>query len=131
MKYVLPRTIEPTWPEFVFTFGGRRIRTTDAVKLSDDDLAVCYFVGPKGTRVWPWKNAGYYVDDDGEPLAPVGGALSREALEGLGMTDATLDKEHRKIFEEPSGVDVKGLDNGPNQIARRAAFDKVMAALYA
>jgi hypothetical protein len=130
MKYVLPRTIEPSWPEFVFTFQGARIRTRDAVKLPDDVLAVCYFVGPKGTKVWPWKNAGHYVDDDGEALAPVGAAMARDALEGLGMTDATLDKEHRRLFGEPSGVDTKGLDSGPNQIARRAAYDRVMAEIY-
>ena len=85
MKLIIPRELEPGWPEHGFTGYGKPIRMADAIKLSDGQLQMVYFTGPDGGPIWPWKNAGYYVDDDGEVIVPVGTPMLRSQLRRSGI----------------------------------------------
>ena len=72
MKLIQHADVEPDWPEFGFTFDGRPVRLRDVEDIfpPGDERACVYYWHPTkpGVRVWPWKNSGYYVDDDGNVL---------------------------------------------------------------
>jgi hypothetical protein len=74
--------IEPDWPEHGFTFEGDPIRLTDVeatFSAGSTERACVYFLHPTkpGVKVYPWKDAGYYVDEKGEAVAPTGPKLPR------------------------------------------------------
>lgn len=130
--------VEPgaDWPEMGFRADGTPIRLVDVeLLLPEGELrAGVYFVHAKGHRVWPWKDAGYYVDDDGNPLAPVFDVvpMPRHKLAALGLTDAQLWAEHARLFPEqsrrppaPDAPDVSEL-----QVERRRMYEAVTAAWY-
>lgn len=130
MKLVQHVPVDPSWPEEGFRADGTPIRLADVEKLlSPDEQAGVYYLHPKDGRshVYPWKNAGYYVDDVGAPIVPTFQVpMSRSDLLGLGFTDAWLDREER--LDPPlSGAP----DTADAQARRRVAFDAAMAKLYA
>lgn len=129
MKLIQHVEIDPAWPEGGFQANGAPIRLADVeTLLPPKDQAGVYFLDPKDprSRVYPWKNAGYYVDDAGAPVVPAGPLpMSREDLLGLGFTDSWLDRERH------GGPPLAGTaDTFETQRRRRAAFDSVMAKLY-
>lgn len=127
---------QPDWPEFGFTFDGHPVRLRDVEEMfppGDERGSVYYWHPTKpGVRVWPWKNSGYYVDDDGEVLTGAGPApMSLAHLRSLGLTDEQIFSEHRAYYPE-SPVQPEGdPDSLDAQHLRRRVFDEVTAAWYA
>lgn len=132
---------DPAWPEFGYTADGRKIRLVeveDTFPTGSDERGSVYYLKPDGvTRVYPWKEAGYYVDDEGQPIAPVGPAklrMSRAELEGLGLTDARLDELHMHYLGREvgaPGLDPEAEDGPEMQERRRRFFDEAMRLAYA
>lgn len=119
MKLVQSTALDPSWPEDAFKADGTPIKLAAAAKLKPAERAGVYFMLPNGKgKAWPWKEAGYYVDDDGEPLAAVGMPMRRDELAALGLTDKEL------------GIDPRAPDTGALQRERRQAYEKLMHDTY-
>jgi len=142
MKLIQHVEVEPDWPEFGFTFEGKPIRLTEVEETfpaGSDERASVYYLSPKEqrTRVYPWKEAGYCVDDAGEPLAPVGvplrARMAREELEALGLDDVRLDELHASYFGRDLTAQLLAgqPDDVPLQELRRRRFDEATERAYA
>lgn len=133
MKLIQHIELDPSWPEYGVRADGTPIRLADVEKdlPAGAERALVYFTRADGTKVWPWKEAGYYVDDAGEPLAPVFDVMpmTRAELEAKGLDDATLWREYRAYFEGGKSP-LEGPDASEVQVARRKTYDAVTAAWY-
>jgi hypothetical protein len=110
-----------------------RLADVETILPEGDQRAGVYFLHANGHKVWPWKEAGYYVDDDGEPLAPVFDVvpMPRAKLEALGLTDAQLWAEHERLFPGKRRPPAAGApDVAELQVERRRVYDAVTAAWY-
>jgi hypothetical protein len=128
---------EPDWPELGFTFEGEPIRLADVEERlpAGNARAGVYYLHPTkpGVKVWPWKDAGYYVDSDGEVLAAVGPVpMPLAELVGLGLTDELLFSEHAAYYaHSPPRPHPHGdVDTPEVQQVRRRVFDETMKAWY-
>lgn len=141
MRFVQHVGIDPAWPAFGFTEKGEEIALSEVEErfaAGTGEREGVYFKSPKdGARIWPWKHAGYYVDDAGNPIAPVGMPdqlrMSRAELLSLGMTDRELDVMHTRYFgRTPDGaaLDPEAEDTPELQGLRRRYFDEAMGAAY-
>lgn len=134
MKLIQHVLINPSWPEYGYRADGTKIRLADVetVLPAGEQRDGVFFVHEKGHRVWPWKEAGYYVDDDGEVLAPVFDVvpMPRAELVQLGLDDATLWTEYQAYFEAARRSPLEGLDTAKVQVARRKMYDAVTGAWY-
>lgn len=134
MKLVQHVEIDPSWPEYGVRGDGTPIRLADVETIlpAGEHRAVVYFVHERGHKVWPWKDAGYYVDDEGNPLAPVFDIvpMTRAQLESRGLDDATLEREHRRFFPDAPSITLTGPDVAEVQVLRRRTYDAVCAEWY-
>lgn len=136
MKLVQHIEPGPDWPEMGYRADGTPIRLADVETiLPEGELrAGVFFVHSKGHKVWPWKEAGYYVDDAGTPLAPVFDVvpMPRGKLQSLGLTDTALWAEHHRLFP---GVRKAPPQDAPDvselQVERRRVYDEITTAWYA
>ena len=138
MKLIQHVTPEPDWPEYGFTFEGERVRLVDVeatFPVGSDARAGVYYLHPTkpGVKVYPWKEAGYYVDDHEEPLVGAGPKpMPLAELVGLGLTDQVLFAEHAAYYPDPAVAPHHHADpDAPKtQVLRRRVYDEVMAAWY-
>jgi len=137
LRLVQNVTPEPDWPEFGIGPAGHRVRLANAGALPEAERAQVYFERD-GIRVYPWKEAGYYVDaETGKPfwvdIDPAALLMSRDELEGLGFTDDELRRDYAKHFPDrrrlAAELDPHG-DSTPQRVLRRRLFDELMGALY-
>lgn len=132
MKLIQHVEIEPDWPEMGIGPNGHPIRLADVeLTFPAGELRAQVYFKRDGFKVWPWKEAGYYVDDEGQPLAPVFDVvpMSRGELAAKGLDDATLWREYQAYFEGPLRA-LKGPDVSELQVARRRMYDAVTTAWY-
>lgn len=128
--------VEPKadWPEMGVGPHGHPIRLADVETIlpAGEQRAQVHFVHPKGHKVWPWKEAGYYVDDEGKPMAPVFDVvpMSPEELAQTGLDDATLWSEYQAYFEAGKHSPFGGPDIAEVQVTRRRMYQAVTAAWY-
>jgi len=114
----------------------KKIRTTDVEKLFPGEEWAAFLVeDDEGQQWYPWKGVTPEAyDEHGARVVPpvlppmVFGpdAMSTADLGGMGYTDAILDKMAQELLGETWKPDRVGPSD-----ARRAMWDRVMAAAYA
>lgn len=115
MKLIQDVRPEPDWPEFGRKADGTEVRLTDVPALSESERAGVYYLSPKDERVhvYPWKDSGYYVDDDGNALAPCGPrSVSRVEVDPTPAHKATLRETMRAAGATPAEIDRAVADVG-------------------
>lgn len=139
MKLIQHIDPSPDWPEWGHTGAGARVRLRDVEALIQAGAAreAVYYDDAKGIRRYPWKGAGFYVDEFGEPIAPVGPdapSMTRIALRGLGLEDEALAELHASYFgPPPAGTPALTTalpDTPATQVLRRRLYDEAMAEAY-
>lgn len=133
MKFVQHVEIDPSWPEYGLRPDGSPIRLADVETiLPEGELRSQVYFERDGFKVRPWKEAGYYVGDDGEPLAPVFDVvpMSRDELARTGLDDAKLWSEYRVYFDAGKHSPIAGPDIAEAQVARRKMYQAVTTAWY-
>lgn len=133
MKLIQHVDLDPSWPEFGHRADGSRIRLADVEAiLPAGELRTQVWFERDGFKVFPWKEAGYYVDDQGQPMAPVFDVvpMSRDELARIGLDDATLWSEYQAYFEAGKHSPFAGPDIAEVQVARRKMYQAVCVAWY-
>ena len=137
MKLIQHVPPEPDWPEMGFTYEGAPIRLADVeatFPVGSDARGGVYYLHQKkpGVKVYPWKEAGYYVDELGKVLSGAGPLPMRLAeLVALGLTDPVLFAEHAAYYPDPAVAPHHADPDAPEtQVLRRKVYDEVMAAWY-
>lgn len=133
MKLIQHVEIDPSWPEYGLRADGSRIRLADVETiLPAGELRSQVYFEKDGHKVWPWKEAGYYVDDSGEAIAPVFDVvpMPRDELVAKGLDDATLWSEYQAYYEAGKHSPIGGPDISEVQVARRKMYQAVMTAWY-
>lgn len=134
MKLIQHVEIDPSWPEYGVRPDGTPIRLADVEALlpAGELRAQVHYVSAKGFKVWPWKDAGYYEDDAGAPLAPVFDVvpMPRHELVARGLDDATVWRECVRNGLRSGPSPLVGPDTSEVQVARRKAYDDVAKAWY-
>jgi len=139
MKYLQHVPLESGWPEHGVRMDGTPIRLADVedtYPANSNERSSVYFFHPTkpGVRVYPWKEAGYAVDDGGTVLSGAGPLpMSVKQLAGMGLTDEVIFAEHAAYYPEPAVMPHPhdDLDSPEAQRLRRRVFDEVCAAWYA
>lgn len=142
MKFIQHVPIDPSWPEFGTGPDGKPVRLTDVERLyepgSDERAAVWFPVDGGRSRAYPWRDSGYYVDDAGEPIVPVGPDapyMLRTHLRSLGFEDEELAAMHARYFGPPTPGTPTLTSARPDtpdlQVLRRRLFDEAMERAYA
>lgn len=134
MKLVQHVELNPSWPEYGVRGDGTPIRLADVETIlpAGGQRSSVYFVHADGYKVWPWKEAGYYEDDEGTPLAPVFDVvpMTRQDLHARGLTDAALWEEYARMFPDGEHGPLVGPDVSELQVRRRKIYDAVCREWY-
>lgn len=131
VKFIQQVKPEPDWPEFGVQLDGSPIRLADVERLlpPGDERASVYFLRKDGTKVRPWKESGYYVDEAGHVLSGAGPLpMTTQELEALGLTDDNLRAEHAAYYREALHSPRGHVDDHAAQVERRRLYDAVLLA---
>ncbi len=130
---------EPDWPEHGKTLDGASVVLANVPRMPADDRANVFLERADGSRVFPWREAGEYVDAaTGKPFwqkIELGQKeMTREALLAMGITDEQLTSRYSKTFPKKRALaeqlDPHG-DTTTQRALRRLLFDEWWAVVYA